>query len=129
MAAIAVVAAPSLPAAVSPLAGVSTGDNSNGQNSVTLVFSTGSGGADTISNAVAIAAIPVASRLYTLFNTTFATQADLDASLAALGFQHYLAGASAFALVTAAPGKPSITVTTTGANGRIKMSLSASVSA
>lgn len=122
-------AAPALPAAVSPLAGVSTGDNSNGQNSQTLLFSAGSGGADTITSATFLAAIPVSSRLYALFNTTFATQADLDNSLAALGFMHVAYGASAFALVTAAPGKPTATITTTGATGRIRLSLSASVSA
>lgn len=123
-------AAPSMPAAVGPLAGVPDSGNVNGQNSASLVFGNGSTGADTIANAAFLGALPASSRLYEVFNTSFASQADLDAALAALGFQAIIVkGASALAFVTAAPGKPTATCTTTGAAGIIRMSIAASVAA
>ena len=125
-------AAPSMPAAVGPLAGVKDGANVNGQNSASLNFANGAPGlADTIANAQFLAALPVDSRLYEVFNTSFASQANLDDALAALGFQcEIIKGATAgtLAILTAAPGKPTATLTTTAATGTIRMSIAASVS-
>ena len=126
-------AAPALPAAVSPLAGVSTGDNSNGQSSATLLFSGAAAGAHEIPAATFVAALAPSSRLHALFSKSFASQADLDAALAALGFMHYAVGASAFALVPSVAvgtvGQPKAVITTTAATGSIRMSLAASVAA
>lgn len=121
--------APALPAAVGPLAGVADGGNVNGMNSASLEFAGGSTGADTIANADILAALPTGSRIREVFNTTFASQADLDKTLCALGFQGVtLKGGGALAFVTAAPGKPTATITTTAATGYFRMALAASVS-
>lgn len=124
-----------MPAAVGPLAGVADGRNTNGQNAATVLFSGGSVGADAIPNATLVAAVPSYSRLAAIFNTAFASQADLDNALAALGFIAFAVGGTGFGLIPsvnpnpAITGKPEGVITTTAATGSIRMALSASISA
>lgn len=128
MAALTLTAA-AMPAAVGPLAGVSDLKNVNGVNSAAYTFAGGSVGADTIANAELLKGVATTSRLYAFLTTSFATQADLDATIAALGIIAHTQSASLFRFVTAAPGVPTATSTTAVATGAVRIAMSASISA
>ena len=121
--------AAALPAAVGPLAGLKDLANSNGSNSAAWTFAGGSVGADTIANAELLKGVSTTSRLYAFLNNSFATQADLDATIAALGVNVSAQGGSLFRFVTAAPGVPTATVTTAVATGAVRVSIGYSQSA
>lgn len=123
MAALTLTAA-SMPATVGPLAGVADFGNSNGDNSAAWTFSGGAPGAgDTIANAELKKGAAITSRLYAFLNTTFATQADLDATVAALGILASGNGSSSLRFITAAPGVPTATVTTAAATGALRVAM------
>lgn len=119
-----------MPAAVGPLAGLKDGANSNGANSAAYTFAGGAPGAgDTIANAELLKGVVSGSRLAAFLSTSFASQADLDGAIAALGVIASANGADAFRFVTAAPGVPTATVTTAAATGAIRVSVGYSQSA
>ena len=116
--------------AASAIAGLKAGGNTNGNNSMAWTFANGApGAADTIANAQLLTGIPTTSRLYSFLNTSYATQAALDATAAALGLMLFMNSASAPYLTTAAPGKPTMTCTTAAAVGTLRISLAASQTA
>ncbi len=116
--------------AASAIAGVKAGGNSNGQNSMAWTFANGAPGVgDTIANAQLLTGVDTQSRLYEFLNTSYATQAALDATMAALGFQAFMNSASAFYLTTAAPGKPTATCTTSAVTGTLRVSIAAPIDA
>lgn len=122
----------SLTAASAPaaLAGVPASSNSNGTNGAAWTYSNGAPGAgDTIANAELIKGVAVGSRLRAFLDTSFATQADLDAAWAALGGIASVNGGSALRLITAAPGVPTATVTTAAATGSLRLAIAQSVGA
>ena len=107
--------------------------NANGGNSAGYLFSNGSSQAgDTIANAELLKGVPVNSRLYQFLTTAFASQADLDAAIVALGMQaHYtlpmLTAVPACSLLQFAPtvvtGVPKATLTTSAATGSFRISM------
>jgi hypothetical protein len=117
-----------MPAAVGPLAGVVDAANSNGANSAAYTFAGGSVGADTIANAELLKGVATTSRLYAFLSTSFASQADLDATIAALGIIAHTQSASLFRFVTAAPGVPTATATTAVATGAVRIAMAYSAS-
>jgi hypothetical protein len=122
--------AAAMPAAVGPLAGVVDGANSNGVSSAAWSFTGGSGGADTAANAELLKGVAVGSRLYEFLSTSFATQADLDQTAAALGIIASGSNVAGIRFVTAAPGVPTATVATISvAGGSARIALAASISA
>jgi len=122
--------AAAMPAAVGPLAGVIDLANSNGANGAGWTYAGGAPGAgDTIASAELLKGVNANSRLYAFLTKSFATQADLDATVAALGVVVSTQSASAFRFVTAAPGVPTATVTTAVATGAIRISIAASITA
>lgn len=122
MAALTLTAA-SMPAAVGPLCGVPDLGNSNGDNSAAYTFANGGPGADTIANAELLKGVVVGSRLRAFLSTSFASQADLDAAVAALGIIASGNGSSSLRFVTAAPGVPTATVTTATATGSLRVAM------
>lgn len=122
--------AAALPSAVAPLAGVASGANSNGTNGAAYTYAGGAPGAgDTIANAELIKGVAAGSRLRAFLDTSFATQAALDAAWAALGGIVSVNGGSAFRLITAAPGVPTATVTTAAADGSLRLAVAQSIGA
>ena len=122
--------AAAMPAAVGPLAGVADGANSNGVSSAAWSFTGGSGGADTAANAELLKGVAVGSRLYAFLTKSFATQADLDQTAAALGIIASGSNVAGVRFVTAAPGVPTATVATISvAGGAMRVALAASISA
>lgn len=122
--------AAAMPAAVGPLAGVIDAANSNGGNSAAWTYAGGAPGAgDTIANAELLKGVSTTSRLYAFLSKSYATQADLDATIAALGVMVSAQSASSFRFVTAAPGVPTATATTAVATGAIRVSIAASIAA
>jgi hypothetical protein len=124
-------AALTLTAAAAPVAvaDVAVGANSNGTNSAAWTYAGGAPGAgDTIANAELLKGVSASSRLYAFFSKSYATQADLDGTVAALRVMSSGNGASALRFVTAAPGVPTATVTTASATGAIGVSLAYSAS-
>jgi hypothetical protein len=116
--------------------GVKAGKNSNGTNSASYTFASGSVGADTIANAELLkgvydSATQIASspRLYEFLSASYVTQVALDAAIAALGIVQSSNGASLLRFVTAAPGVPTATITTQAATGSIRIALGASIGA
>lgn len=99
----------------------------SGDASASYTFSNGSTGADTITNAQLVAGINQ-GRLANFLTASYLTQAALDLAWAAAGGIHSEQGAGVFRLITAAPGSPTITTTTTGATGTIRIALSYSAS-
>ncbi len=127
-------AALTLTAAAAPVAvegaGLAVGASSNGANSAAWTFSGGAPGAgDTIANAELLKGVSASSRLYAFLSKSYATQADLDGTCAALGVLSSGNGASALRFVTAAPGVPTATVTTAAATGALRVALAYSASA
>lgn len=121
--------AASMPAAVGPLCGVPDFGNSNGDNSAAWTFSVVAPGAgDTITNAELLKGVVVGSRMRAFLSTSFASQADLDAAVAALGIIASGNGSSSLRFVTAAPGVPTATVTTAAATGSIRVAMAYSPS-
>lgn len=121
-----------LTAAAAPvaIAGLKLGANSNGQNSAGYTYAGGAPGAgDTIANAELLKGVATGSRLYSFLTTSFANQAALDATVAALGVVVSANGADTFRFVTAAPGVPTATITTAVATGAIRVSIGYSQSA
>ena len=117
-------------AAPAAIAGIKSGANSNGANSAAYTFANGTPGAlDTIDNTELKKGVSTTSRLYAFLDTSFATQAALDAAVAALGIMSDGNGASVVRFVTAAPGKPTATCTTAAATGSLRVSLAASIGA
>ena len=122
--------AAAMPAAVGPLAGVIDAANSNGGNSAAWTYAGGAVGAgDTIANAELLKGVSTTSRLYAFLSKSYATQADLDATVAALGVMVSTQSAAWFRFVTAAPGVPTATATTAVATGAIRVSIAASIAA
>jgi hypothetical protein len=122
--------AAALPAAVGPLAGLKDLANSNGSNSAAWTYSGGAPGAgDTIANAQLLAGVSTTSRLYSFLSFNYATQADLDATIAALGVVVSTQSATALRFITAAPGVPTATITTVAATGAIRLSIAYSQNA
>ncbi len=116
--------------AAAAIAGVKAAGNINGNNSAGYTFAGGTPGAlDTISNAELLKGVPTVSRLRTFLATSFATQADLNAAIAALGIIVFTHDASTFRFITAAPGVPTATLTTIAATGAIRIALGSSESA
>jgi hypothetical protein len=116
--------AAAMPAVVGPLCGVVDNSNSNGTNSAAYTYAGGAPGAgDTIANAELLKGVSASSRLVVFLASSFATQADLDATIAALGIIVYTQSASSFRFVTAAPGVPTATVTTAAATGAIRIAM------
>jgi hypothetical protein len=114
--------AAALPAAVGPLAGLKDLANSNGSNSAAYTYAGGAPGAgDTIANAELLKGVATTSRLYAFLSFSYATQADLDATVAALGVITNVNGGTALRFITAAPGVPTATVTTAVATGAIRV--------
>ena len=110
--------------AAAAIAGVGIGKNSNGGNSMAWTYANGApGAADTIANAQLLTGLSTTSRLYQFLNASYATQAALDATAAALGLNVNVNGGSAFYLTTAAPGKPTVTLTTAAATGSLRLSI------
>lgn len=117
----------SMPAAVGPLCGVPDNANSNGDNSVAYVTSNGAGAGDTIANAELLKGLSTNSRMYAFLSRNFASQADLDAAAAALGFNASVMNGSMFHLVREAVGGPSATLTgVAGQASVVRLSLSQS---
>lgn len=112
----------------SQVTGLKSGGEANGFNSAaytyTLVGVPGVG--DTIANAELLKGVEAGSRLAALLTISYATQADLDATLAAMGFMASANGGSALRLITAAPGVPTATITTAAATGSLRISIAAS---
>ena len=122
--------AAAMPAAVGPLAGVGDLKNSNGVGSAAWSFTGGSGGADTVANAELLKGVSSGSRLYAFLTTSFATQADLDQTAAALGIIASGSNVAGVRFVTAAPGVPTATVATISvAGGAMRVALAATISA
>lgn len=122
--------AAALPSAVAPLSGVASGANSNGTNSAAWTYAGGAPGAgDTIANAELLKGVAASSRLYAFLSTSFASQADLDATIAALGVNVSTQSSTSFRFITAAPGVPTATLTTAAATGAVRISIAASISA
>jgi hypothetical protein len=122
--------AAALPAAVGPLAGLKDLANSNGSNSAAWTYANGAPGAgDTIANAQLLAGVSTTSRLYSFLTFSYATQADLDATIAALGVVVSTQSATGLRFITAAPGVPTATITTVAATGAIRLSIAYSQSA
>ena len=124
-------AALTLTVAAAPVAvaDVAVGANSNGTNSAAWTYAGGAPGAgDTIANAELLKGVAVGSRLYSFLTKSFASQADLDGTVAALRVMSSGNGASALRFVTAAPGVPTATVTTAAATGAVAVSLAYSAS-
>ena len=113
--------------------------NANGGNSASYLFTLGSSGAgDIIANAELLKGVPVNSRLYQFLTTAFASQADLDAAIVALGIRaEYnfptLTALPACSLLqfipTAVTGVPKATLTTSAAGGAFRVTMPSSVSA
>lgn len=121
------VAAASNPAA---LAGVPAGANTNGGNSAAYSFTGGSGGVDTVTNADLKLGVDVNSRLYAFLDKNYATQVELDQTVAALGVIGSGSNVAGVRFVTAAPGKPTGSVATISiAGGALRIALAASISA
>lgn len=99
-----------------------------GNNSGSWTFAGGSTGADTIANAELLKGLDAASRIYAVLSPSYATQAALDAALAAAGLLQSANGASLLRLVTAAPGVPTATITTAAATGSLRIALNYSAS-
>lgn len=123
-----------LTAAAAPVAvagaGLTVGANSNGTNSAAWTFSGGAPGAgDTIANAELLKGVSADSRLYAFLSKSFATQAELDGTVAALRIMSSGNSASSLRFVTAAPGVPTATVTTAASTGALSVSLAYSASA
>ena len=122
--------AAALPAAVGPLAGLKDLANSNGSNSAAWTYSGGAPGAgDTIANAQLLAGVATTSRLYSFLSFNYATQADLDATIAALGVVVSTQSATGLRFITAAPGVPTATITTVAATGAVRLSIAYSQNA
>lgn len=121
--------AAAMPAAVGPLAGVVDDANSNGTNGAAYTFAGGAGAGDTITNTELKKGVAASSRLFALLDTNFASQADLDATVAALGFIASVQNGSTFRLLREAVGGPSATVTAGGATGALRIAIAQSVSA
>lgn len=122
--------AAAMPAAAGPLAGVADAKNSNGGNSASYTYANGApGAADTIANAELLKGVSTTSRLYAFLNRTYSDQAELDATIAALGVAVFTQGASLFYFVRQGGGGPTATCTTATATGAIRISLGASVAA
>lgn len=122
--------AAALPAAVGPLAGLKDLANSNGSNSAAWTYAGGAPGAgDTIANAELLKGVATTSRLYSFLSFNYATQADLDATIAALGVVVSAQSAAGLRFVTAAPGVPTATITTAAATGAVRVSIGYSQSA
>ncbi len=121
--------AASFPAAnVSLVLGVASTSNSNGDNSAGWTFANGAPGAgDTVANAQLLVGVPTTSRLYSFLSQSYATQAALDNAIAAVGLVVSSNSASAFRLITAAPGVPTATVTTAAATGALVLKIGQSV--
>ncbi len=116
--------------AATAIAGVGAGKNSNGQNSVAMTFANGAtGAADTVANAALLAVMDARSRIYEFFNTAFATQATLDATAAALGLVASVNSGSLLYILSAAPGKPTLSLTTAAAVGTIRFAIAAPITA
>ena len=112
------------------LAGVPASGNSNGSNSAAWSFTGGSGGVDTVANAELLKGVSVDSRLYAFLSKSYATQADLDQTVAALGVLASGSNVAGVRFVTAAPGVPTASVATISvAGGAVRVSLAASISA
>ena len=121
--------AAAMPAAVGPLAGVSDGENSNGVNGAAYSFTGGTGGADTAANVELLKGVATSSRLYAFLTTSYATQADLDQTAAALGIIASGSNVAGIRFVTAAPGVPTATVATISvAGGAVRIAISQSIS-
>lgn len=111
----------------SQVTGLKSGGEANGVNSAAYTYAGGAPGVgDTIANAELLKGVEAGSRLAALLTISYATQADLDATLAALGFMASVNGGSALRLITAAPGVPTATVTTAAATGSLRLSIGAS---
>lgn len=110
--------------------GVAAGSNSNGVNSAAWTYAGGAPGVgDTIANAQLLLGVATNSRLYTFLSSSYATQLDLDKTVAALGVITSVNGGSSLRFITAGPGVPTATVTTQAATGAIRIALAASISA
>lgn len=121
--------AAALPAAVGPLAGLKDLANSNGSNSAAYTYAGGAGAGDTIANVELLKGVATTSRLFAFLSFSYATQADLDATVAALGVINSVNGGTALRFITAAPGVPTATVTTAAATGAIRVACAYSQSA
>ena len=120
--------AAAMPAANAGVAGIKSAGSANGANSAGFTFSGGTPGAlDTIDNANLIKGSAVTSRIYAFLNASYASQADLNAAIAALGVTVDTFDASTFRFITAAPGKPTATLTTIAATGALRISVGASI--
>jgi hypothetical protein len=122
--------AAALPAAnVSLALGVASGANSNGDNSAGWTFAGGASGAgDTIANAELLKGVATTSRLYSFLSQSYATQAALDAALAAVNASVTVNSGTSFRFITAAPGVPTATVTTAAATGALTVRIGYSAS-
>lgn len=121
--------AAALPAAQTGRGGLVTNGNSNGNNSGAWTYAGGTPGAgDTIANAELLKGLSTTSRIYDFLSASYATQLELDQTMAALGVVLECNGGSALRLITAAPGVPTATVTTAAATGSVRISLGASQS-
>ena len=122
--------AAALPTAnASRILGIAASGNSNGDSSAGYVFSNGApGAADTIANAQLLVGVNAGGRLYNFLSQSYATQADLDNAIAAVGLVVNLNSATTFRLITAAPGAPTATVTTVAATGALRLEIGQSVS-
>jgi hypothetical protein len=122
--------AAALPAAnVNLTLGLASGANSNGDNSAGWTYANGApGAADTITNVELLKGVATTSRLYAVLSQSYATQAALDAALAAVNASVTVNGGSVFRFITAAPGVPTATVTTAAATGSIVVRIGYSAS-
>lgn len=116
-------------AAPAAIAGIKSGANVNGVNSAAYTYANGAGALDTIDNTELKKGVSTTSRLYAFLDTSFATQAALDAAVAALGIVVSSNGGTAFRFVTAAPGKPTATMNGAVATGSLRIALGASATA
>jgi hypothetical protein len=120
--------AAALPAAYAGLAGVASGASSNGVNSAAYTYAGGAPGAgDTITNTELLKGVSTSSRLYAFLTTNFASQGDVDATVAALGIMTSGQSATLFRFVREAVGGPSATATTAVATGSLRVSISQSI--
>ena len=109
--------------------GVASGANSNGDNSAGYTFANGApGAADTIANAELLKGVATTSRLYSFLSQSYLTQAALDATVAAVGLVVSTSSGSLFRLITAAPGVPTATITTSAATGALRIEIGQSIS-
>lgn len=105
------------------LAGVLAGRNSNGDSSAAWTFSTGSNGVESIPNAQLLAGVSSRSRLYAFLSRSYASQAELDSYIAALGISIHVSGGTSCRLITAGSAAPTITFTSTATSGYVRLSV------